>query len=112
MSQNDLSNGRTLRFTAAAAHSSGDFIVIGGVAGTVQYDVADGEDGIIATEGVKRAPALNTEAWDLGDPLYWDGTALTVDSAAGANPQVAVAYKAKELSATTGAAKINVVASA
>lgn len=112
MATTNYSRGGTLRIVAETALSSNDFVQVGAFFGVVQFDVASGEEAILAIEGVHYCPALGTEAWEQGDLLYYDGDALTLDDAEGANTLVAVAYVAKAASATTGIAKIGIIAQA
>lgn len=109
MAKNTNSRGGTVKFTASGTLASGAAVLIGALFGVNQYDVTNGDEGILALEGVHDLPAANDEAWDQGDRLYYDGTVLTVDDATGTLPLVAVAYQAKAASATTGLAKIGIV---
>lgn len=74
--KNFIQKGGTLTFVAAAALASGAGVLLGdqGLFGVNSYDVAIGEEGEAAVEGVFNLPKVAATAIDRFDIAYWDDT--------------------------------------
>ena len=93
--KNFIYAGDVCTLTAPAAVTSGSGVLFGSLFGVAQKDLASGEDGPFLVEGVIDLPKLGTQAWALGDAVYWNGTACT--NIAGVLKRIGAAVK------TTGA---------
>lgn len=84
--QNYFQPGCQLEFTAAAAISSGDVVVVGDLAGVAAADYAIGEKAVMSVDGVfDLAPAAaSVGALTNGVKAYWDTGAGEVVDAPGA----------------------------
>ena len=72
-------NGDVLDIVAAAAISSGDVVVSGDVIGIAVNDIANGDTGGIAVEGVFQVTKVAGEAWVVGDKIGYDVSATAFD---------------------------------
>lgn len=64
--------GKVLTFTAAADLLSGAVVLIGDKIGIVSADVLTGAEGEAALCGVFELTKVGSQAWSLGDKIYWD----------------------------------------
>lgn len=114
MATNFVKDGKTMEFTAGAAYSSGDVVVIGSLIGVVIADVANGAVGVAAIEGVFDLPKVDAAVIAEGEALTYDVSAGEFDdgSATPATGDITGSCVAMEaLGATTSAnikVKINV----
>lgn len=109
--KNYIQPGNTLTATAAAAVASGDVVVHGATIGVASAAAAIGEDYAYATVGVFDLPKTTSQAWTLGQALYWDAATGKVTSLfAGGLPLVGTAAAGALSAATTGAVKLGPVA--
>jgi predicted RecA/RadA family phage recombinase len=78
--KNFVQKGGTLTFVAVAALASGAGVLLGdqGLFGVNSYDVAIGEEGEAAIEGVFNLPKVAATAITQFDIAYWDDTAKVV----------------------------------
>lgn len=107
MANNYKSAGGVFQHTAAAAISSGDVVRMGNILGVALVDLAIGETGSVATEGVFELPKVSAAVIAQGDSLTWDSSVGAFDDKA-ATPAVgdvtgaaAVAAEAKGAGTTT-----------
>lgn len=98
--KNFKSQGSTLTFTAAAAYSSGDPVLVGTIFGVAAGDIANGDDGVINLTGTYELPKNGLQAWSVGDPIYWDSTAEKVTTVAEDNTLIGAAAEAVGSGAT------------
>jgi len=70
--KNFLSQGNTLTFTAAAAYSSGDGVLLGSIFGVAAGDIANGDDGVLNLVGTYQLVKTASQAWTVGAAIYWD----------------------------------------
>lgn len=100
--RNFIYEGDHLPFTAAAAVASGDGVVMGTVLGVAAADIAVGDTGTIAVEGVFELPKLSTDAISAGDALTWDVTNNELKvAAAGTGDLLACAFATEAAGAGT-----------
>lgn len=79
MATNYVRDGKTLPFTAGAAYSSGDVVVIGKIMGVVINDVASGAVGEAYIEGVFDLPKVDAAVIAEGENVIWDASAGKFD---------------------------------
>jgi predicted RecA/RadA family phage recombinase len=99
-----VQDGDTLDYTPAAALTSGQVVVAGGLVGIIARDVAASEQGAIYTEGVFAFDKASATTFSLWQTVYWDDTnnlAVTSPTAI----RLGVATKA----ATNGQLVVNVL---
>ena len=106
--KNYVSEGDFLTFTAGANASSGDAVVVGSIFGVATADITSGEQGTIALTGVYELTKAPSEAWSVGDKVYWDATNwyATTSSGAGANQLIGAAVEAVGGGATDTIGKV------
>ena len=90
MANNFVQDGNVISFTASAATTSGQVVVVGSLVGISQTDVANGATGQLAIEGVFDVPAA-TAAITVGAPVYWDADGNPVGGTAGSGAATATA---------------------
>lgn len=102
--KNYVQSGEYLEITAPAAISSGDGVLIGDLFGVAVTDIANGENGNLAVEGVYSL----AKATDVGsggtiwNPAYFDATQKKVTAIASGNTQVGI-FAETTLDAATSA---------
>ncbi|MFA0812683.1 DUF2190 family protein [Microbulbifer epialgicus] len=84
MAKNFVQDGRLLDYinNTGAAIASGQVVAIGAVLGVAMDDIAEGESGVIAIEGVFTVPKVSGAVIGQGQPLTWDVSAKAFDDAA------------------------------
>ena len=95
--QNFVQPGDVIIVTAPAAVNSGDFVVVGKLAGVAATDADSGADVEIATRGVFELPVTGLAQ---GAPVYWDATPGVLTGTATDNFRVGVAVAASGASKT------------
>ena len=105
--KNYVGTGDILVLTAPATTTSGQGVLFGTLFGVAQADIASGADGPFLTEGIVDLPKLGSQAWALGDAIYWNGTACT--NIAGALKRIGAAVKVDTGGAgsVTGSVRLN-----
>lgn len=109
MARNYRYEGDHIPFTAAAAVASGDGVVFGNSLCVALGDIANGDTGQVATEGVWTLPKLSTDVVSAGDVLTWDvsaGEFILAGAATGDLEGCAVATEAAGNGALTVSAKL------
>ena len=79
--KNFVQNGANLTITAGSAISSGDFVVVGDLVGVAVTDIANGEDGVISTEGVFQGTKASGASLAVGDVAYLNSTGKLTNTA-------------------------------
>ncbi len=94
--KNYVSKGHHLTFTSGADIASGAAVVLGSFFGVATGDIKAGEEGTIALVGVYSLPKAPSEAWAVGDKVYWDATNwyATISDGVGANALIGAAWEA------------------
>lgn len=82
MTRTYVQPGRILDYTNAgvALIASGAVIVIGQTLGVALVDIAVGETGSVAIDGVHSLPKVTTAVIQQGEPLLWDVSAGKFDA--------------------------------
>ena len=80
--RNFVSQGTTLEFTASSDVKSGDVVAVGAFIGIAAGDVDNGDKGIVNLTGVYDVPKAGSQAWQIGDRVYWDAALNAGDGAA------------------------------
>lgn len=72
--KNKIQEGKVLSFTAPYALSAGDGFLVGGIFAVAVNDavIATAVEGCV--EGVYELTKVGSQAWAVGDPIYWDDT--------------------------------------
>lgn len=92
--KNFKSQGNTLTFTAGAAYSSGDGVLVGTIFGVAAGDIANGAEGVINLDGVYELTKAASQAWTVGAPIYWDATGAKTTNVADGNTLIGSAVLA------------------
>ncbi|MBU9710144.1 DUF2190 family protein [Paenibacillus sp. AK121] len=105
--KNFIGTGDIVVLTAPSAVVSGQGVLFGSLFGVAQADIANGADGPFLTEGIVDLPKVGSQAWALGDAIYWNGTACT--NVASTNKRIGAAVKvdAGGAGSTTGRVRLN-----
>jgi predicted RecA/RadA family phage recombinase len=69
---NFVQEGARLVVAAPAAKTSGDGVMVGAIFGVAITDAANGADVAIQTTGVVTLPKVGSQAWTVGERVYWD----------------------------------------
>ncbi|RWB26904.1 MAG: DUF2190 family protein [Mesorhizobium sp.] len=86
--------------------SAGDGFRVGSLFGVCITDAAEGEDVVIATEGVWILPKVSAQAWALGDKIYWADATSNCTTTAGSNKLIGVAVAAAANPSSTGTVRL------
>lgn len=82
--------GNVITFTAGAAYSSGDPVIIGSVIGIATADVANGAVGEAQLVGVFELAKKSADTPSAGAKAYWDNTNKEVTTTSTANTLLGV----------------------
>lgn len=106
--KNYIQEGKILTLTAPYARSSGEGAKVGNIFGVAVADVANGAAGEFLTEGVCELKKVGSQAWSVGDLIYWDDTNKELTKTSTSNLLVGVAVEAVGSGAgeTLGKAKL------
>ena len=104
-----VQEGARLTYTnsASADLSAGDPVLLGSILGVCLVDIASGDSGEVDVKGVFTLTKTAGTAWTVGTQLYWDATAGSVTTVAGANKKCGTAAAIAALAATTGNVNLN-----
>ena len=107
--KNFISSGETLTITAGADITSGSVVVAGAAIGIATGDIANGDQGTIALEGVFDIPKAPSQAWTVGAAVYWDAANVRATTVAEDNALLGIAVLAVGSGAdeTTGRVRLN-----
>ena len=104
--KNSVQDGKYLDLTAPSAMASGDARMIGGLLGVAVADIANGEVGAMAVEGVYELPKESAAAFTEGEICYWNAGANNFDESAVGRFGCAVAVEAAIATTTTVKVKL------
>lgn len=107
MARNFVQPGSVMTFTAAAAISSGDGVLIGKRLGVALGDVANAAQGEAQVDGVFNLPVLGTDVVAQGDLLYWDNTNKRLTKTSTSNTLAGYAFGASANGITSVDIKLN-----
>ncbi|MCX7346955.1 MAG: DUF2190 family protein [Alphaproteobacteria bacterium] len=101
--------GHTITLAAPAAVTSGSGLLVGAIFGIAAHDAASGEPVETLTVGVVDITKVGTQAWAVGDRIYWDNTNKRATKTATDNTLVGVALGVVGSGAdeTTGRVRLN-----
>jgi len=77
MSKTYSGEGNVINYTAAATHSAGDAIAIGGLLGVCLSDAVSGDVIAVALSGVYALPKVDAAVIGLGETITWDISAAS-----------------------------------
>ena len=86
--------GNTITLTAPYAVASGDGLLVGSIFGVAAGTAAIGESVEAALVGVYELKKLGSQAWAVGDRIYWDNTARQTTKVTTSNTLIGVATEA------------------
>ena len=92
--KNFIQPGNTITLAAPAAVTSGSGVLVGAIFGIAAHDAASGDSLETVTTGVFDLNKIGSQAWGLGDKVYWDNTAKEVTKTATANTLIGAAIEA------------------
>lgn len=92
--KNYVQPGNTITLTAPYAVASGDGLLVGSVFGVAAGDAANAETVEAALVGVFDLKKVASQAWVVGDKIYWDNTAKVATKTASGNTAIGVAVEA------------------
>ncbi len=84
--KNYVQTGNTITLTAPYAVTSGDGLLVGSIFGIASGDAAIGETIEAALVGVFDLKKVASQAWSIGDKIYWDNTAKEATKTVGSAP--------------------------
>ncbi len=107
--KNFIQPGNTITLSAPTAVASGNGILVGAIFGIAAHDAGSGEPVETVTTGVFDLSKIGSEAWSVGDRVYWDGTNKRATKIATDNALIGVALTAVGSGAdeTTGRVRLN-----
>lgn len=75
--------GDVVNYTPSGADvDSGDVVELGHCLGVALTDIADGDTGAVAIEGVFELPKVSAAVFVVGEKLIWDTSAAAFDDSA------------------------------
>ncbi len=92
--KNFVQPGNTITLTAPYAVASGDGLLVGSIFGIAAGAAALGETVEAALVGVYELKKLGSQAWAVGDRIYWDNTARQTTKVTTSNTLIGVATEA------------------
>ncbi len=107
--KNFVQPGNTITLTAPYAVASGDGLLVGAVFGIAAGTAASGEPVEAALVGVYDLKKTASQAWAVGDKVYWDNTAKEATKTTTSNTLIgaAVAAVAGGAGDTIGRVRLN-----
>jgi predicted RecA/RadA family phage recombinase len=81
--KNFVANGGRLTITAGANITSGSGVLVGSLFGVAETDIANGAQGALVLEGIFDLPKAPSQAWIVGQLIYWDAPNNRCTSVAG-----------------------------
>jgi predicted RecA/RadA family phage recombinase len=92
--KNYVQPGNTITLTAPYAVTSGDGLLVGSIFGVAAGTAALGEAVETAVEGVYDLKKVASQAWAVGDRIYWDNTARQTTKVTTSNTLIGAATEA------------------
>lgn len=107
--KNFIAVGDVLTIVAPAAITSGQGVLVGALFGVAVRDAASGAEAELNLTGVFDLPKVGSQAWTVGQRIYWDDTAKRLTNVVGTNTLVGVATipVGGAANATTGRVRLN-----
>ncbi|MTW18344.1 DUF2190 family protein [Rhodoplanes serenus] len=92
--RNYVQPGRTITLAAPYAVTSGDGLLVGAIFGVATASAALGEPVETCLTGVFDLKKVGSQAWAVGDKVYWDNTNKEVTKTVGSNTPIGAAIEA------------------
>jgi predicted RecA/RadA family phage recombinase len=89
--KNYVQPGNTITLTAPYAVTSGDGLLVGSIFGVAAGTAALGDPVETALEGVYDLKKVASQAWAVGDKIYWDNAAKNTTKTLTSNTLIGVA---------------------
>lgn len=89
--KNYVQPGNTITLTAPYAVTSGDGLLVGSIFGVAAGTAILGDPVETAVEGVYDLKKVASQAWAVGDKIYWDNTAKNTTKTLTSNTLIGVA---------------------
>jgi predicted RecA/RadA family phage recombinase len=89
--RNFIANGEKLNITAAAAIVSGQGVLVGGIFGVAEADAAVGQTAVINLVGTYSLPKAPSQAWTVGQVIYWDAANSRTTNVLTGNTRIGIA---------------------
>ncbi len=89
--KNYVQPGNTITLTAPYAVTSGDGLLVGSIFGVAAGTAALGDPVETAVVGVYDLKKVASQAWAVGDKIYWDNTAKNTTKTLTSNTLIGVA---------------------
>ena len=107
--KNYVQPGKTITLAAPYAVSAGDGLLVGAIFGVATASATIGEAVEAALVGVFDLKKAASQAWSVGDKVYWDNTAKETTKTATSNTLIGVAVEAVSNGAsdTVGRLRLN-----
>lgn len=86
--------GEKLTLNAPYDRSAGQPAMVGSIFGVALQDVLSGVDGEFAVTGVWDLPKTDSQAWSVGDKIYWKASTKACTTVATDGPLIGVAVEA------------------
>ena len=101
--------GNNITIAAAAAVLSGQGVLLGSLFGIAAHNANVGDDLVINLTGIYELPKAASQAWTVGQKVYWDNTNKVVTNVTTDNTLIGVATLAVTNAAanTTGTVRLN-----
>lgn len=108
--KNYIADGNTITVAAPYAVSKGAGAKVGSLFGVAVDTVANGATVVLVTTGIFDLAKVGSEAWAVGDAIYWDNTNKYCTKTSSGNTLVgaAVAVVGSGSGETTGRVRLNV----
>jgi len=87
-------SGDMMDYTPGADVTAGDVVVVGEIVGVALADIASGEKGALALEGIFEVACKSADVVTAGALLYWDATEGEATLTQGTNNPIGVATTA------------------
>jgi predicted RecA/RadA family phage recombinase len=85
---------------------SGDVVIIGSLIGIATATAAVGVAVAVKTKGVFELPKVSAQAWTIGAPIYWDGTAHLATTTSTSNTLIGYATEVAANPSSVGRVRI------
>lgn len=92
--KNYVQAGNTITLTAPYAVTSGDGLLVGAIFAVAAGTAASGDPVEAAVVGVYDLKKVASQAWAVGDKIYWDNTAKNTTKTLTSNTLIGVATEA------------------
>jgi predicted RecA/RadA family phage recombinase len=107
--KNYIQPGNTITLAAPYEVNSGDGLLVGSIFGVASGAALNGTVVEATLVGVFDLTKVGSQAWSIGDAIYWDNTAKNCTKTASGNTKIGVAVAAVDNAAgsTIGSVRLN-----